>query len=186
MVRLAALLALLFLTNLPALAADPIVADGYKLQPGDVLQVNVWKETELQSEVLIRPDGGISFALAGDLQAAGLTTDESRGQLELRVRKLVPGAVVTVAMKSPNGNRIFVIGKVTRPGDFTLTRPIDVMQAISLAGGLTPFASSGNIRVLHREGGRETSVRFRYSEVSKGKHLEQNILLRSGDTVIVP
>jgi polysaccharide export outer membrane protein len=186
MIRLPALLALLFLTNLPALAADPIVADGYKLQPGDILQVNVWKETELQSEVLIRPDGGISFALAGDLQAAGLTTDELRGQLELRVRKLVPGAVVTVAMKSPNGNRIFVIGKVTRPGDFTLTRPIDVMQAISLAGGLTPFASSGNIRVLHREGGRETSVRFRYSDVSKGKHLEQNILLRSGDTVIVP
>jgi polysaccharide export outer membrane protein len=94
MIRLPALLALLFLTNLPALAADPIVADGYKLQPGDVLQVNVWKETELQSEVLIRPDGGISFALAGDLQAAGLTTDELRGQLELRVRKLVPGAVV--------------------------------------------------------------------------------------------
>src|SRR5450631_2705678 len=120
--------ALLVLISSPVLAGDATVAEGYKLQPGDVLQVNVWKETELQSEVLIRPDGGISFALAGDLAAAGLTTDEVRAQLEARVRKLVPGAVVTVSVKAPNGNRIFVIGKVTRPGDFTLTRPIDVMQ----------------------------------------------------------
>jgi polysaccharide biosynthesis/export protein len=178
--------ALMVLISSPTLAGDATVPQGYKLQPGDVLQVNVWKETELQSEVLIRPDGGISFTLAGDLAAAGLTTDELRAQLEARVRKLVPGAVVTVSVKAPNGNRIFVIGKVTRPGDFTLTRPIDVMQAISLAGGLTPFASADNVRVLHREAGRETSVRFRYSEVSKGKHLEQNILLQSGDTVIVP
>ena len=186
MKRVLALWVLVVWISSPALAGDAVVAQGYKLQPGDVLQVNVWKETELQNEVLIRPDGGISFALAGDLQAAGLTTDELRAQLELRVRKLVPGAVVTVAVKAPNGNRIFVIGKVTRPGDFALTRPIDVMQAISLAGGLTPFASSDSIRVLHREGNRESSVRFRYSEVSKGKHLEQNILLQSGDTVIVP
>jgi polysaccharide export outer membrane protein len=180
------LLALLALIASPAFGDAPTVAEGYKLQPGDVLQVNVWKETELQSEVLIRPDGGISFALAGDLPAAGLTTDELRKQLEMRVRKLVPDAVVTVSVKAPNGNRIFVIGKVTRPGDFGLTRPIDVMQAIGLAGGLTPFASADSIRILHREGGRETSVAFRYSEVSKGKHLEQNILLQSGDTVIVP
>jgi polysaccharide biosynthesis/export protein len=180
------LLVMLVVVSSSALGDTPTVAEGYKLQPGDVLQVNVWKETELQSEVLIRPDGGISFALAGDLQAAGLTTDELRKQLETRVRKLVPDAVVTVAVKAPNGNRIFVIGKVTRPGDFGLSRPIDVMQAISLAGGLTPFASGDSIRVLHREGGRETSVQFRYSQVSKGKHLEQNILLQSGDTVIVP
>jgi polysaccharide export outer membrane protein len=162
------------------------VPDGYKLQPGDVLQVVVWKETDLQSEVLIRPDGGISFALAGDLQAAGLTTDQLRSELETRVRKLVPGAVVTVSVKAPNGNRVFVIGKVSRPGDFPLLRPIDVMQAISMAGGVTPFASADQIRVLHRDGARQTAVRFRYSEVAKGRHLEQNVLLQSGDTVIVP
>jgi polysaccharide export outer membrane protein len=159
---------------------------GYKLQPGDVLQVVVWKETDLQSEVLIRPDGGISFALAGDMPAAGLTTDQLRMELETRVRKLVPGAVVTVSVKAPNGNRVFVIGKVNRPGDFPLLRPIDVMQAISMAGGVTPFASTNKIRVLHREGLRQTSARFRYSDVANGRHLEQNILLQSGDTVIVP
>src|SRR5476651_46569 len=150
-------------------AADTSVLSGYKLQPGDVLQVVVWKETDLQSDVLIRPDGGISFALAGDVQAAGRTTDELRAELELRVRKLVPDAVVTVQVKAASGNRIFVIGKVNRPGDFALIRPIDVMQALSLAGGATPFADTNAIRVLHREGLHETSVRFRYSDVTRGR-----------------
>ena len=161
-------------------------AAGYKLQPGDILQVVVWKETDLQSEVLIRPDGGISFALAGDLPAAGLTTDQLRERLQERVRKLIPDAVVTVAVKAPNGNRVFVIGKVNRPGDFPLVRPTDVMQALSLAGGATPFASTNRIRVLHRDGTHQTSTRFHYGEVVKGRNLDQNVLLQSGDTVVVP
>jgi polysaccharide export outer membrane protein len=162
------------------------VPEGYKLQPGDLLQVSVWKETDLQGEVLIRPDGGMSFALAGDLQAAGLTTEQLRQELETRVRKLVPDAVVTVSVKSPNGNRVYIIGKVNHPGDFPLLRPIDVLQAIGLAGGVTPFASTNRIRVLHRDGSRQSSFRFRYDDVAKGRHLDQNILLQSGDTVIVP
>ncbi len=169
-----------------ARAADPAAAGGYKLQPGDLLQVVVWKETDLQSEVVIRPDGGISFALAGDMQAAGRTTDELRAELELRVRKLVPDAVVTVQVKAANGNRIYVIGKVNKPGDFALNRPIDVMQALSLAGGATPFADTNAIRVLHRDGSRQTAAHFHYSEVAKGRRLDQNIILQSGDTVVVP
>ena len=167
-------------------AATSAVPSGYKLQPGDVLQVVVWKETDLQSEVLVRPDGGISFALAGDLPAAGLTTDELRSKLEARVRKLIPDAVVTVQVKQASGNRVYVIGKVNHPGDFALIRPIDVLQALSLAGGATPFADTNAIRVLHRDGSRQTSLRFRYSDVSRGRHLEQNVLLQSGDTVVVP
>ncbi len=167
-------------------AASPAAAPGYRLQPGDVLQVVVWKETDLQSEVLIRPDGGISFALAGDLQAAGRTTDDVRADLETRVRKLIPDAVVTVQVKAVTGNRVFVIGKVNRPGDFALIRPIDVMQALSLAGGTTPFADTNAIRVLHRDGTRQTASHFHYGDVAKGRHLEQNILLQSGDTVVVP
>jgi polysaccharide export outer membrane protein len=187
MMRLVQLFSIYLLTCAVTLAADSsAVPDGYKLQPGDLLQVVVWKETDLQSEVLIRPDGGISFALAGDMQAAGRTTDELRQELETRVRKLVPGAVVTVSVKAANGNRVFVIGKVNKPGDFALNRPIDVMQAISLAGGITPFASADRIRVLHRDGAKQNSIRFRYSEVAKGHNLSQNILLQSGDTVIVP
>jgi polysaccharide export outer membrane protein len=167
-----------------ARADDP--AGGYKLQPGDILQVVVWKETDLQTEVLIRPDGGISFPLAGDMKASGLTTVELRAELESRVRKLIPDAVVTVSVKAPNGNRVFVIGKVNRPGDFPLLRPTDVMQALSLAGGTTPFANTDKIRVLHRDGSRQTSRAFRYSDVARGRKLDQNILLQSGDTVIVP
>ncbi|HXP65359.1 MAG TPA: polysaccharide biosynthesis/export family protein [Steroidobacteraceae bacterium] len=162
------------------------MADGYRLQPGDILQVVVWKETDLQTEVLIRPDGGISFPLAGDMRASGLTIVELRSELESRVRKLIPDAVVTVSVKAPNGNRVFVIGKVNRPGDFPLLRPTDVMQALSLAGGATPFANTDKIRVLHRDGSRQTSKAFRYSDVARGRHLDQNILLQSGDTVIVP
>jgi polysaccharide export outer membrane protein len=179
-------LALCMASASAAVAEDAAVSNGYRLQPGDVLQVIVWKETDLQSEVLIRPDGGISFALAGDLQAAGRTTDELRAALELRVRKLIPDAVVTVQVKLASGNRVFVIGKVNHPGDFALIRPIDVMQALSLAGGATPFADTDRIRVLHREGSQQTSVRFRYSEVARGHRLEQNVLLQSGDTVVVP
>ncbi len=176
---------LLFVSGVAG-AADTIVSKGYKLQPGDLLQVVVWKETDLQSEVLIRPDGGISFALAGDLQAAGRTTDELRAELELRVRKLVPDAVVTVQVKAASGNRVYVIGKVNHPGDFPLIRPIDVMQALSLAGGATPFADTNGIRVLHRDGLHQTAVHFRYGDVARGRHLEQNIILQSGDTVVVP
>ncbi len=175
-----------FVASMAAAHAEDAPAPGYLLQPGDVLQITVWKETDLQSEVLIRPDGGISFALAGDLPAAGLTTAELRAALETRVRKLIPDAVVTVAVKAPNGNRVFVIGKVNRPGDFPLLRPTDVLQALSLAGGATPYANTDKIRVLHREGTHQTSIRFHYGDVARGRNLEQNVLLQSGDTVIVP
>jgi polysaccharide export outer membrane protein len=172
-----------------ALAADqpvPGPPNGYKLRPGDVLQVSVWKETDLQGEVLIRPDGGISFALAGDLQAAGHTVAELTSMLETRIRKLIPDAVVTVAVKTAGGNRVYVIGKVNRPGDFPLIGPIDVMQALTLAGGATPFADISDIRILRRDGEHETSIRFHYGDIARGRRLDQNILLQNGDTVVVP
>jgi polysaccharide export outer membrane protein len=172
-----------------AFAADrpiPTPPDGYKLRPGDVLQVSVWKETDLQGEVLIRPDGGMSFALAGELEAAGHTVAELTSMLETRIRKFIPDAVVTVAVKTAGGNRVYVIGKVNRPGDFPLTGPIDVMQALSLAGGATPFADTNGIRILRRDGEHETSIHFRYNDIARGHRLDQNILLQNGDTVVVP
>jgi polysaccharide biosynthesis/export protein len=159
---------------------------GYILQPGDVLQVAVWKETDLTSEVLIRPDGGMSFPLAGDLHAAGHTVAELTAMLEKRVRKYEPDAVVTVVVKAAAGNRVYVIGKVQRPGDFALNRPTDVMQALSLAGGATPFADTNEIRILRRDGNHQTAIAFRYGDVEHGRKLDQNILLQSGDTVVVP
>jgi polysaccharide export outer membrane protein len=158
----------------------------YLIQPGDVLFVSVWKETELQGEVLVRSDGGISFALAGDLKAAGLSVAQLSEQLAAKIKKFIPDPVVTVAIKQNNGNRIYVVGKVNRPGEFPYSRPIDVMQAIALASGTTPYAALSDIRILRRENGKLSALRFDYTDVERGKALESNIVLRSGDTVVVP
>jgi polysaccharide export outer membrane protein len=166
--------------------SEPVPFGGYKLQPGDVLIVSVWKETDLQADVLIRPDGGISFPLAGELPAAGRTVAELTAALEGRVRKFIPDAVVTVTVKSSAGNRIYVVGKVAHPGDFPLIGSVDIVQALSMAGGATPFADTNAIRVLRREGTRQVSIRFRYGDIEHGRRLSQNILLQSGDTVVVP
>jgi len=158
----------------------------YNLQAGDVLQIAVWKEPDLTAETLVRPDGSLSFPLAGELKAAGATVDQLRGELETRLRKYVPEASVSISLKLPQGNRIYVIGKVSRPGDFMLVRGTDVMQALSLAGGATPFADVNDIRILRRQAGRLQSIPFHYSEVERGRHLDQNIVLQGGDTVVVP
>lgn len=164
-------------------AAD---ADPYRIQPGDVLSVSVWKEADLQSEVLVRPDGGVSFPLVGDLSAAGRSVEEVRRMIDERLRKYIPDPVVTIFVKHIGGNRIYVLGKVNRPGEFAFSRPLDVMQALSLAGGATSYAALDDIRILRREQGLQSALRFRYSEVQSGRKLEQNILLKSGDTVVVP
>ena len=176
----------LLLVALHSRAADAPTAEGYALHPGDTLQVMVWKEPELQSEVLIRPDGGMAFPLAGEMHAAGHTVAELTAALEERIRKYVPDAVVTVAVKNVAGNQVFVIGKVNKPGAFPLGGPLDVMQALSLAGGATPFADTNGIRILRRSGNRQSAIEFRYGDVEHGRKLDQNILLQSGDTVVVP
>jgi polysaccharide export outer membrane protein len=169
----------------PAPDAPP-ASEGYELHPGDVLQVVVWKEPDLQAEVLIRPDGGMTFPLAGELHAAGHTVEELTRTLQQRIRRYVPEAVVTVAVKAAGGSQVFVIGKVNHPGQFPLSGPLDVMQALSLAGGSTSFADTNGIRILRRNEGHQTSIPFRYGDVLRGHNLEQNILLQSGDTVVVP
>jgi len=174
----------------PMRAAKAVEADAqaasYRLQPGDVLQISVWKEEALNSEVLIRPDGGVSFPLAGDVGAAGHTVDEVRADVADRIHHFIPDAVVTVALKAPSGSKVYVVGKVNRPGEFPFNRPIDVMQAISLAGGATAFADVNSIRILRRSGDALETLPFRYSQVARGKHLEQDVQLKSGDTVVVP
>jgi polysaccharide export outer membrane protein len=169
-------------TSAPAPAAD----SPYHIQPGDVLTVSVWKETDLQSEVYVRPDGGLSFPLAGDIPAAGHSVEEVRALIDKRLRRVISEPEVTVSVKQIGGNLIYVVGKVNKPGNFPLNGPIDVMQALSLAGGTTPFASLNDIRIIRRDGGQPTSIAFRYHDIERGRGLEQNILLHSGDTVVVP
>lgn len=161
--------------------------EAYRIQPGDILMVSVWKEEALTAEVLVRPDGGMSFPLVGDVRASGRTVDEVRELVNERLSKFIPDPSVTIAVKQIGGNRIYVLGKVNRPGEFTFSRPLDVMQALSMAGGATLFASLDDIQILRRDdAGKQTARRFRYSEVERGRSLDQNILLKSGDTVVVP
>jgi polysaccharide export outer membrane protein len=162
------------------------VDDHYLVQPGDVLQVTVWKEQDLTTEVLVRPDGGFSFPLVGDFVAAGKTVEQLRTELAERLKRYIPNPVVTVATKQVGGNHVYVVGKVQRPGEYPFVRPLDVMQALSLAGGTTAYASLNKIMILHRENGTQRAIRFRYSDVAHGKSLAQNIVLQAGDTVVVP
>lgn len=159
---------------------------GYHLQPGDIITVSVWKETDLQADVLVRPDGGFTFPLAGDVAAVGKTVDEIRTVLADRLKRYIPNPVVTVAVKQINGNRIYVVGRVNHAGDFPLSSPLDVMQAIALAGGTTPFAAINDIVILRRQNGQQQALHFHYADVARGHELSQNVLLQTGDTVVVP
>jgi polysaccharide export outer membrane protein len=165
---------------------DYSIGSVYLIQPGDVLQVSVWKEENMLRQTLVRPDGGLSFPLAGDIQAAGKSVPELNKVIAERLSKYIPDPVVTVSVQQLTGNKIYVIGKVARPGEFVATRYMDVMQALSVAGGMTTFSSVNNIKILRRENGKLIAIPFRYGDVEDGENLEQNIMLKSGDVVLVP
>lgn len=158
----------------------------YLVQPGDTLTVSVWKESDLSLDVLVRPDGGLSFPLVGEMVATGKSIGALRQEFTERLKQYIPNPVVTVAAKAIGGNRVFVLGKVQKPGEYPFGEAVDVMQALSLAGGTTPFAALNDIVILHRDNGQLRAIPFHYGEVERGKGLAQNILLQSGDTVVVP
>jgi polysaccharide export outer membrane protein len=158
----------------------------YQIGPEDVLTISVWKEPDLQKEVLVRPDGGISFPLAGDIHAAGMTAAQLEQEISKRIQKYIPAPVVTVSVTKVAGYKVYVLGKVNKPGEYVVGRYVDVMQALTLAGGLTPYASENNIKIIRKVNGRDKVFPFRYSDVQDGERLEQNIQLKSGDTVVVP
>ncbi len=166
--------------------SEAIAAGTYVVQPGDILQIDVWKEKDLMREVAVRPDGGLNFPLVGDITAAGKTVEQLRNDLKEKLSKYVPDPVVNVTVKEGRGNKIYIIGKVNRPGEYVASRNMDVMQALSMAGGLNPYASENNIKILRRINGEQKTFRFKYSRVEKGEDLEQNIILQGGDVVVVP
>jgi polysaccharide export outer membrane protein len=174
----------------PITAESPVTekvpGDEYVIQPGDVLAISVWREPNLEKDVLVRPDGILNFPLAGDVPAAGKTVEQLRKELADRLTKFVPDPVVLVSVKAVAGNKIYVVGKVNKPGEYPTNRPVDVMQILSIAGGLSPYASENKIKILRRVNGEQKTFLFKYSQVEKGKNLEQNIVLQGGDIVIVP
>jgi polysaccharide biosynthesis/export protein len=159
----------------------------YTVKPGDVLSISVWKEPELQGNaVLVRPDGTFSFPLVGQVDARQKSVAELQQTLMDRLKKYISDPVVSVSVQEIKGNKIYVIGQVNKPGDFIVNPRVDVMQALSMAGGTTAFASLGNIIILRRSGNNQTALPFHYPDVVRGKDLQQNIELQSGDVVVVP
>jgi polysaccharide export outer membrane protein len=158
----------------------------YRVGAEDVLEISVWREDALKKEVLVRPDGGVSYPLIGEVRAAGKTVLEIREDVAKRLEKFIPDPAVSVTILKTGSQRVYVIGKVNKPGEFALGRYVDVLQALSMAGGLTPFADGNDIRVMRRDGDRQVSFPFEYNRVVRGQKLEQNIPLRAGDVVVVP
>jgi polysaccharide biosynthesis/export protein len=186
--RFAACLGVALLLMVPVAWGQSSTADpGYQLRPGDVITVSVWQEPGLEQLVLVRPDGGISFPLAGDLAAEGLTLQELSERIRSRLTRFIPDPVVTVTLQEIPGNRIFVLGRVNDPGDFPIiSRDVTVMQALSMAGGLTPFAKEREIRVLRQVDGKERAFPFDYRSAIRGEAQNQLITLQPGDVVVVP
>ena len=181
---------LLLLQTSAGRAAEPPPAPSpnapeYRVHAGDILEISVWKEEGLNKEVLVRPDGGITFPLAGDVTVQGMTVDAITEEVIRRLGNYLADPVVTVSLKFAN-QRFFVVGKVNKPGDIVSAVRLNVLQAIALAGGLTPFADADDITVIHREGKRTVNRQFDYSAISRGDDLEQNITLEPGDVVVVP
>jgi polysaccharide export outer membrane protein len=167
--------------------APTVVPSEYHLHAGDHLEVSVWKELELQKPALvIRPDGKFSFPLVGEIAASGRTVADVRQEIENRLKTYIPEPVVTVSVTDVGGNVAYVIGQVGKAGAFTMNPSINVLQALTLAGGTTPFAKLDNIIVIRSTQGVQRALQFHYGQVSNGKDLEQNIPLEAGDVVVVP
>ncbi|MEH6591235.1 MAG: polysaccharide biosynthesis/export family protein [Halioglobus sp.] len=160
----------------------------YEINPGDSLEVLVWNEETLTRQVIVRPDGFISLPLIGELRAGGQTPSAVAEAVKLALAKyLADEAVVTVSTLSLAGNVVYVLGKVNRPGAFPVTAQVDVTQALAWAGGLNTFADEKDIQVLRRQAdGSQQAFPFNYADVKSGKKLTSNIILKSGDVVIVP
>lgn len=165
--------------------AQQVVPD-YLLNAGDQLEVSVWKEPDLTKMVIVRPDGKFSFPLAGEVPAAGRTAAQIQADISARLKKYIPEPVVTASVTGLEGNRIYVIGQVNKPGSFVMNPRFNVLQALTMAAGMTPFAATNDIIVLRGSGPGQKTLRFHYGDVSKGRNLTENVQLEAGDVVIVP
>ena len=181
----AGLVLTLAFTAQPTLAETP-PTDAYLVEPGDTLEISVWREEGLEKQAIVRPDGGLSFPLVGNVQASGKSIEQLQTEVAEKLKRYIPDPSVTVAAVKLDGSIVYVIGKVAKPGVFPLGGRVDVVQALSMAGGMTPYAAANKVRILRREGGKQTAIDFAYGDIEKGENLEQNILLQAGDVVVVP
>jgi polysaccharide export outer membrane protein len=170
-----------------AIQKDTQPPEEFIIGPEDVLDIVVWKETQLSTVATVRPDGKISLPLIGDIQAAGLTPVALQMDIAKRLREFKQSPEVSVIVQQVNSYNVYVIGEVIHPGKYRLNSPITVLQAISVAGGFTTFASQ-NIKVLRTEGRnpQQRIIKLRYKDLVSEGGITKNFMLRPGDTVIAP
>ncbi len=167
-------------------APEETTEPGFTIGPQDVLGVLVWREPEMTADVIVRADGMITLPLIRDIRAAGLTPDQLADRIQTSLREFITDASVTVAVRQMNSRRVFITGEVAKPGVYPLTSTVTVMQLIAIAGGLSEFAAANSIAILRVEDGKTRTFAFAYKDVAKGKKPLQNIVLKPGDTVVVP
>jgi len=158
----------------------------YYIGAGDVLEIAVWKDPDLSRTLIVPPDGVVAFPLIDSIRVTNLTVADLKKVVTQKLSEFVPDATVTVMLTEINSLKAYVIGKVNAPGAFPITLETNVMQILAQAGGLTPFASGGSIKILRQKDSQTAQIPFDYGEVEKGKNLEQNIILKAGDVVVVP
>jgi polysaccharide export outer membrane protein len=163
------------------------VSDDYKIGPSDVLEISVYGEESLnRKDLVVRPDGKISFPLTGDVQVGGLTTAQAKEALEQSLHEYIPVAVASVSIMQLGSLQYYVVGKVNKPGMYNVAKPLTVLQALAMAGGLTAFAQESNIMILRNSGRETVHISFNYKKIKKGLNVEENIILERGDVVVVP
>jgi len=171
----------------PSVTAPPAVPEtGYRIGPGDILNIEVWKDPILTRQVNVLPDGKIAFPLIGEITAEGKTVSQLKKEIEGRLARYVQDAVITVEVRQMNSYHIYVLGRVNAPGRTILSANVNVLQALAIAGGPNAFANRSRIRIFRQEGEKTLILSFDYDDVTAGKNMESNILLRRGDVVFVP
>jgi polysaccharide biosynthesis/export protein len=162
------------------------VPPSYLIGPNDLLSIHVWKEPELSRDIVVTPDGKISFPLIGEIEAQGRTVTELKSLISEKLLAFVTAPEVTVIVKESRSRTVYAIGNVRNPGPYPLVAGMTVIQALSAAGGLGQWADTKNIVIIRREGGKETHTKFNYRDFVSGGNVAQNILLEPGDTIVVP
>jgi polysaccharide biosynthesis/export protein len=162
------------------------VDDSYSIGKGDVLQIDVWKETSLSGEATVRGDGKISLPLIGDLTAAGMTPMALRAEIETKLKEFLSNPVITVVLRTQASKKFYVMGEVRNPGEYDIPKDLTIVQAIARAGGFGEWAQKNHIILLRYEDGMEKRIRFNYNDILKGKDSAQNFRIRANDTIIVP
>lgn len=163
-----------------------LYAESFHVGPGDILEISVWRDENLSRELVVTPDGMLSFPLIGDVNVNSMTVDEIRRVVTKKLAVFIPDASVAVIVKQINSLKTYVIGQVKNPGVFAITLDTRVMQALAMAQGLTPFAAERDIHILRYKNSKIEKINFDYKEVLKGNNLDQDILLERGDVIVVP